>query len=123
MKHEFIDIIPDDLEEEVLYISIKYATAIHKCVCGCKNEVVTPFSPSDWFLVFDGQTVSLSPSIGNWSFPCQSHYYIRKNKVIYARKWTKSEIDSGRKRDLKKKSKHVNKIRKNPLKWMGFKKR
>ncbi|MFC4855982.1 DUF6527 family protein [Actinophytocola glycyrrhizae] len=24
---------------------------------------------------FNGETVSLSPSIGNWSFPCRSHYY------------------------------------------------
>lgn len=29
-----------------------------------------------WTLIFDGDTVSLDPSIGNWSFHCQSHYLI-----------------------------------------------
>lgn len=120
MKHKFVDTIPEELDDRVLYISIKYTTAIHKCVCGCENEVVTPFSPLDWTLIYDGQTVSLSPSIGNWSFPCQSHYFIIKNKIIHARKWTKSEIDSGRKRDVKRKSKHLDKRRKGPFNWLGF---
>src|SRR5688572_11055762 len=28
--------------------------------------------------------VSLSPSIGNWSFPCQSHYWIENNRLRWA---------------------------------------
>ena len=31
---------------------------------------------------YDGETVSLSPSIGNFQFPCKSHYWIRENRVI-----------------------------------------
>lgn len=123
MKHEFVGNIPDTLEEDVLYVSIKYATAIHLCACGCKNEVVTPFSPIDWSLTFDGKTVSLSPSIGNWSFPCQSHYYIKKSEILYARKWTRSEIQSGRRKDKKRRSKYVKKARMSPLAWLGSNKK
>ena len=61
MQHRFVEIIPDAVEDGVLYISLKYCTAIHKFVCGCGNEVVTPISPTDWKLIFDGKTVSLSP--------------------------------------------------------------
>ena len=81
MQHKFVEFIPDVIEEGVLYISIEYCTAIHKCVCGCGNEVVTPLSPTDWELTFNGKTVSLDPSIGNWSFKCQSHYWIAKNSI------------------------------------------
>ena len=46
--------------------------------------------------MFDGKTVSLEPSIGNWSFPCQSHYYIRKNRIKWAPKWSREQIERGR---------------------------
>jgi hypothetical protein len=81
LLHQFVEVIPDKINEGVLYISIQYCTAIHKCVCGCGNEVVTPLSPSDWKLTFNGETVSLSPSIGNWNFPCRSHYYITNSEI------------------------------------------
>jgi hypothetical protein len=57
----------------------------------CGNEVVTPFSPTDWELTFDGKTISLYPSIGNWSLRCQSHYWITKNKVEWIPKWDKRQ--------------------------------
>ena len=109
MQHRFVEIIPDAVEDGVLYISLKYCTAIHKCVCGCGNEVVTPISPTDWKLIFDGKTVSLSPSIGNWSFNCQSHYWIKRDEIVYAREWDKEEIQFGRTNDEKRKAKYYNK--------------
>ena len=96
---EFVDLIPGALRDGTLYVSMSYATAVHKCCCGCGHEVVTPLSPRDWALIFDGETVSLLPSIGNWSFPCQSHYWIKHNQIHWARAWTKREITAGRKRD------------------------
>jgi len=113
MQHRFVEIIPDAVEDGVLYISLKYCTAIHNCACGCGNEVVTPISPTDWKLIFDGKTVSLSPSIGNWSFNCQSHYWIKRNEIIYAREWDKEEIQFGRINDKKRKAKYYNKENKN----------
>lgn len=99
LTHEFVEFLPDQLEDGMLYISIPYATVAHKCCCGCGNEVVTPLSPTDWKLIFNGETVSLDPSIGNWSFPCQSHYWIRNNGVRWDYQWSKAEVEAGRTRD------------------------
>jgi hypothetical protein len=38
----------------------------------------------------------LHPSIGNWSFACQSHYWIRNNRVEWAPKWSREQIERGR---------------------------
>jgi Family of unknown function (DUF6527) len=96
LKQEFVEFIPDKLEDGIVYVSIPYATVAHKCCCGCGTEVVTPLSPTDWKLIFDGETVSLDPSIGNWSFACKSHYWIRRNKVKWAARWSQDEIDAVR---------------------------
>lgn len=103
LQHRFVELIPEKPESGILYISLEYCTAIHLCVCGCGNEVVTPISPTDWKISFNGETVSLSPSIGNWNFKCQTHYWITNNKIEMARKWSRKEIDSGRNSDSKKK--------------------
>lgn len=99
IKYEFVDLIPEDVEEGIVYISLKYRSVIHKCCCGCGNEVNTPLSPVDWKLIFDGESISLYPSIGNWNFECQSHYWIRDNKVIWDYKWSKEKIEYERKLD------------------------
>src|SRR5262245_59201006 len=99
LQYQFVKQIPATLDEGTLYISIEYATAVHRCLCGCGSEVVTPLSPTDWRLTFDGVTVSLHPSIGNWSYPCQSHYWIKRNKVVWARQWSEEEIRDNRSRD------------------------
>lgn len=99
LKHEFVEFIPDQLMEGTVYISIPYATVVHKCCCGCGSEVVTPLGATDWQLVFDGESISLMPSIGNWSLPCQSHYWIRRNRVKWAPKWTLAQIEATRAAD------------------------
>lgn len=106
LQHKFVEFIPQVIEQGIIYISIEYCTAIHKCVCGCNNEVVTPLSPTDWKLTFDGETVSLSPSIGNWNFDCQSHYWIIRNEIRFARKWSKNEVEKSQNDDLKIKKKY-----------------
>ncbi len=104
IRPEFVDYVPEDLREGVLYISIRYASATHKCACGCGELVVTPIKPTDWTLKWNGAAVSLSPSIGNWSFHCQSHYWIIENRIVWSRKWSSREITIGRERDRKAKS-------------------
>jgi hypothetical protein len=99
----FVEFLPERLEEGMLYVSMQYATAAHKCCCGCGNDVYTPLSPTDWKLTFDGRTVSLFPSIGNWSFPCQSHYWIKRNGVEPAPQLTSEQIATGRATDPAKK--------------------
>src|SRR5205807_234586 len=68
LAHEFVEYMPDQLKDGVLYVSIPFATGAHKCCCGCGQEVVTPLSPTDWKLIFDGRSISLDPS--NLSLPC-----------------------------------------------------
>jgi hypothetical protein len=82
IEHQFVEFIPNEREERKLYVSIEYATAAHNCFCGCGTKVVTPISPTGWRLMFDGETVSLDPSVGNWGFKCRSHYWVRRNKVV-----------------------------------------
>ncbi len=101
IDHEFVEFIPSELKEGVLYVSVQYATAVHKCACGCGNKVVTPISPADWQLLFDGDSVSLTPSIGNWEFPCRSHYWIKSDKVRWAKAWTPEEVAAGRQREAR----------------------
>jgi len=113
ITHQFVEFIPDQIEEGILYISIEYCTAIHKCICGCGNEVVTPLSPTDWELTFNGKTVSLSPSIGNWSFECKSHYFITRNQIRQAKPWKDWEIEKGRKEDAADKKKYFRKRKDN----------
>ena len=99
LKHEFVRAIPDKLAGGTLYISIDYATAAHKCCCGCGCEVVTPLSPTDWKFTYDGVSISLYPSIGNWSFHCRSHYWVDASRVVWADQWSDEMIAAGRARD------------------------
>ncbi len=96
LNHEFVNYIPNSLDKGVVYVSIPFATVVHLCCCGCGNEVVTPLDPTDWQMTFDGKSVSLSPSIGNWSLGCQSHYWIYRNQVRWARHLSMFEIKTGR---------------------------
>lgn len=81
----FIDEIPESLEEGKLYISEMYGTAIHLCACGCLKKTVTPFAEGNWSIFVDkvSNTVSLKPSIGNFSGenPYHAHYFITDNKI------------------------------------------
>jgi hypothetical protein len=107
LRPEFVRSIPEKLEEGVIYVSIPYTTAIHLCACGCGREVITPISPTDWKLTFDAETVSLDPSIGNWSFPCQSHYWLRRNQIRWERQMTREQIDAGRAANRRRKARHA----------------
>ena len=106
LNHKFVESIPDKINDGELFISVKYGTAVHRCCCGCGQEVVTPLSPTDWKLTYDGLTVSLSPSIGNWSFKCKSHYWIKENKVVWSAKWSEEQIKSGRRQDAIRKQRY-----------------
>ena len=99
----FVDEIPEYLAPDTLYVCIPYATAVHLCACGCGGEVVTPLTPVDWRLSFSGR-VSLSPSIGNWSFPCRSHYWIIDERVHWSETWDDGRIQLNRERDRRAKS-------------------
>ena len=106
LAHQFVTNLPDRLEPGVLYISIDYATAAHLCCCGCGAEVVTPFTPTDWRMTFDGETISLQPSIGNWNEACRSHYVINRSQVIEAPTWSDDRVAAEWQRDKSAKKKY-----------------
>jgi len=84
IRSKVVDYIPRQLESGVIYISYLNEVAIHECICGCGNEVVTPLSKKNgWIIKEDDQGVTLYPSIGNYAFQCKSHYWIRNGQVIW----------------------------------------
>lgn len=109
-SHEFVDAIPEILREGVLYVSIRHATALHLCACGCREEVVTPLSPVAWAITFDGRTVSLSPSIGNWSLRCRSHYWIRRGRVVWSEGWSEERIERAAEQDRLERADYYDKL-------------
>lgn len=103
LEHRFVRTMPRELEPGVIYVSMEYATAVHSCCCGCGRRIVTPFAPNGWKLTFNGESISLHPSIGNWQQACKSHYVIREGRVIEPERW--SRID-GVPRDQRTKGPH-----------------
>lgn len=96
---QFVELMPREIQDGVLYISQKYSTASHNCCCGCGMKVVTPLSPARWQLHCEGNLVTLFPSIGNWNFSCRSHYWIKRNRVVWAGAMTNWEIRLVKERD------------------------
>lgn len=107
---KYVENTPETLNEGVLYICERYHIAAHKCCCGCDQEVITPLSRADWLMHKENDLVTLFPSIGNWSFRCQSHYWIKKNKVIWSFAMTKKEIEHVRARDKADKEAYITSI-------------
>lgn len=99
MRPEFIELAPPVLESGVLYISQKYRTSLHKCCCGCGETVVLQLTPAHWQVEVHGSKVSLHPSVGNWGMRCQSHYWIKNSKVVWAKQMSPSQIAAVRERD------------------------
>ncbi|MEU8512628.1 DUF6527 family protein [Kitasatospora sp. NPDC048722] len=99
LRPEFAESFPATMEQGVLYISITYSTCGHLCCCGCGQEVITPLSPAQWSFTYDGENVSLTPSVGNWALPCRSHYWIRKGAVQWSRRYSPDEVAENRERD------------------------
>lgn len=92
LRHEFVDYIPQQLDDSVLYVSIRFGTVVHRCACGCCEEVVTPLGPAEWRLTYGGRTISPAPSIGNWSFRCRSPYWIDEGSIRWARGFSEDEV-------------------------------
>lgn len=96
LRHKFVEYMPTPLEDGVLYISISFGIVSHNCCCGCGNEVVLNLAPRGWQLTYDGESISLYPSIGNWDFKCRSHYWIVQNTVRWAGRWSDKKIEMAR---------------------------
>ena len=83
---EFVDEIPEQIQEGILYISFKYGIGVHLCACGCKGKTVTDLQPiwkKGWILKNNQGKITLRPSIGNFNgeTPYHAHYYITEGKI------------------------------------------
>lgn len=94
---QFVESSPQKLEPGQLYLAMELATAAHLCACGGGNKVIPPFSPTDWQMSFHRETVSLKPSIVNWSFKCRSHYWVQSGRIEWADDMSQAAINAGRK--------------------------
>lgn len=91
--------MPKELKPAVLYVSEEFDIAMHLCACGCGSKIKTPLGPTEWSVEEAKSGPSLRPSVGNWQQACQSHYWIDRGKVVWAKKWTPNEIAAGRRRE------------------------
>ena len=85
MKYQtrFVDRMPISPTDGTLYVLPHFEVAIHNCMCGCGEKVVTPLGDDHWSWSYDGTDVTLSPSVGNFQYDCKSHYFLRDGKVIW----------------------------------------
>ena len=96
-KVVFVDRIPKELKNGILYICIDCKVIVHKCACGCGEKTVTPINKKNgWKIIYDGESITLRPSIGNFNIPCKSHYYITDNRV----EWLECSQKVTRKKNL-----------------------
>lgn len=99
LEKRYVEFIPERLDTGIIYISKRFRTASHLCCCGCGLKVVTPLNSAKWMLTDHGHSISLYPSIGNWSFPCKSHYWINKGRIRWAEHMSDSKIAKVREAD------------------------
>lgn len=91
VSFEFVDLLPPVLKDGVVYISIEHRTIVHNCCSGCGERVVLGIGPAEWALTYDGETISLNPSVGAGALTCNSHYWIKKNKVAWVKPLTATQ--------------------------------
>lgn len=103
-----VESFPRPLAPGVLYVSNRFSCAAHACACGCGREVITPLSPVQWRITRAPGGASLRPSIGNWNFPCRSHYWITRGRVEWAAGMSEAAIREGRKANARLRQAYFN---------------
>jgi len=94
-KIAFIDSLPDAPDDpgSTIYIvgTAKLAKwAVFRCPCGVRHRLEVPLMKSispHWTLRLRGGRATLWPSVSVDNDPCKSHFWLRENRVEWAR-WT-----------------------------------
>lgn len=92
LTHKFVETLPEPLDDGIIYVSIRFRIVAHNCCCGCGEPVILNLAPNGWKLTYDGKSISLHPSVGNWSLQCRSHYWITRNTVEWAESWSDIKV-------------------------------
>jgi hypothetical protein len=82
----YVELMPEwgEMKQGIIYISKVYGTACHLCLCGCGERVAMPLNSEEdktfgWDFTEKEGKITFRPSIGNYNFPCKSHYIITNN--------------------------------------------
>ena len=102
LEPRFVEEMPEPLEPGVFYVSLEHRSMLHLCACGCGEEVSLPLTPLDWHFTYDGEDISVWPSVGSWSLPCRSHYVVDRGRVRWASDWSEEGVAAGRRRDRRR---------------------
>lgn len=77
----FVEFMPNNYEDNHVYITLKYKSSTHKCLCGCGNLSILNLNEKNehsWRLTVNSSNkITFYPSILN-TF-CLSHYIITNN--------------------------------------------
>jgi hypothetical protein len=115
LKLARVQYIPKTPEPGVLYVSEEFEAAVHLCACGCGLKVSTPLGPTEWSFLDSPNGPSLEPSIGNWQFPCRSHYWIRNGQIVWAEQWTPEQITAGERAEDQRRRNHYDTLERQRL--------
>jgi len=110
---KFVELMPQVLESDILYVSITYLLMVHLCACGCKEKVVLPIHPKQWRFTYNGADVTVYPSVGNIETACNSHYWITNGDVEWSANISSTEAVRKRARDQQEISRHNEKLKLN----------
>jgi len=81
----------NDMKHGILYLKHNEDDtyeSFHLCPCGCGEPVYLQYGGKGWNITLsingrELKSVTISPSVGCFDFPCKSHYFIRENKIIW----------------------------------------
>jgi len=110
---KFVELMPQVLESGILYVSTTYLLMVHLCACGCKEKVVLPIHPKQWRFTYNGDDVTVHPSVGNIETDCNSHYWITSGDVEWSANISSTEAVRKRARDQQETSRHNEKSKLN----------
>lgn len=113
--------LPKELEEGFLYVSKEFGVAGHLCPCRCKHKIITPLDPTEWSFKEVNDKPILFPSIGNWQFPCKSHYWITPGEIEWSYHWSKEQIKEGSEAEEDKRKSYYDNLQNNHNKPPLFK--
>ena len=82
----FVEQIPPGKRESgVILVCIKYGVMSLACPCGCGLTMDLSIEPHRWRIEWDGEHLSVCPSVSSSGLPCRSHYWIQSNRIEWCR--------------------------------------
>ena len=79
----FVEYLPEKekVEPGIFYYAKEFDVSAHLCPCGCGGVVNLFYHRLDNGWGIDLQTLTITPSIYSYQWPCKSHYFITNGEV------------------------------------------